>query len=67
MLTALDRLISVFAPEAGVRRAAARAILDQYRDYASAGTGRRNKGWRGRSTSANTEVGPVTSSTSTSS
>lgn len=57
MLTALDRLISVFAPQTGVRRAAARAILDQYRDYASAGTGRRNKGWRGRGTSANTEVG----------
>lgn len=55
----LDKVVSVFAPEAGLRRAAARSMLDQYREreYAAAQTGRRNKAWRARSTSANTEVG----------
>lgn len=55
----IDKAIAVFSPTAGVRRAAARQVLDQYaeRDYAAAGRGRRNKGWRGRATSANTEVG----------
>lgn len=53
----LDRVISTFAPEWGLRRATARALLGHYREYAAAGTGRRNKGWRGRGTSANNEVG----------
>lgn len=53
----LDRIVSFFSPQAGLRRAGARALLDQYRDYAAAGSGRRNKGWRGRGTSANVEAG----------
>ena len=55
----LDKFVSVFSPETGVRRAAARTVLDQYRerDYASAQSGRRNRSWRARSTSANVEVG----------
>ncbi|WP_313194611.1 phage portal protein [Shinella zoogloeoides] len=55
----LDKFVSVFAPEAGVRRAAARSMLDQYREreYAAAQHGRRNKAWRARSTSAGVEVG----------
>lgn len=55
----LDRLISAFSPEIGVRRAAARQVLEQFekRDYASAGAGRRNRSWKGRSTSANVEIG----------
>lgn len=55
----LDKVVSVFSPEAGVKRAAARSMLDQYREreYAAAQHGRRNKAWRARSTSANVEVG----------
>ena len=55
----IDRFISIFSPEAGVRRAAARQILGQFveRDYSAAGVGRRNKNARGRATSANAEVG----------
>ncbi len=55
-MRALDRLISVFSPQAALRRVSARALLDQYRDYAAAGSGRRNRGWRGRGTSANVEA-----------
>jgi lambda family phage portal protein len=55
----LDRAIGSVAPIWGVKRAAARAALDSYgeRAYASAKNGRRNKGWSGRSTSANAEIG----------
>lgn len=55
----LDKFVSVFSPESGVRRAAARQSLEAYerrRDYAAAGNGRRNKGWKARGTSATTEV-----------
>ena len=54
----LDRTIALFAPGTGLRRANARAMLDQYheRDYAAARHGRRNRGWRSRSTSANVEI-----------
>jgi lambda family phage portal protein len=55
----LDKFVSVFSPESGVRRAAARQMLDAYdrgRDYAAAGNGRRNKNWRARGTSATTEI-----------
>lgn len=55
----LDKFVSVFSPESGVRRAAARTVLEQYqeRDYAAAQAGRRNRSWRARATSANVEVG----------
>src|SRR5690348_16186506 len=55
-MNVLDRLVSVFAPEAGLRRVWARNMLDRQRNYAAAESGRRNKGWKGRSTSANVEV-----------
>lgn len=54
----LDRIISTIAPVWGVRRSAARQMLDAHsRAYAAAKHGRRNKGWSGKSTSANAEVG----------
>ncbi|MEO3997190.1 phage portal protein [Mesorhizobium sp. CAU 1732] len=54
----LDRVISAISPEAGVRRIGARQMLDAHsRAYAAAKHGRRNKGWSGRATSANAEVG----------
>lgn len=55
----IDKTIGFFSPAAGVKRAAARQVLDQYaeRDYAAAKRGRRNRGWMGRNTSANNEVG----------
>lgn len=57
-MNTLDRLIGIFSPEAGLRRASARAALNELeKRYGSAKTGRRNKGWSGRSTSANVEVG----------
>ncbi|QRM55139.1 phage portal protein [Sinorhizobium sp. BG8] len=58
-MNVLDKVISVFSPEAGLKRAASRQMLDHFRerDYASAQTGRRNKAWRARATSANVEVG----------
>lgn len=58
-MNALDRIIGAVSPVWGARRAAARQMLDAYgeRAYAAAKSGRRNKGWSGRSTSANGEVG----------
>lgn len=56
-MNAIDRLISFVAPEMGLRRIAARQMLEAHaRAYAAAKHGRRNKGWSGRSTSANMEV-----------
>jgi lambda family phage portal protein len=58
----LDRVIAAVAPETGLRRANARAMLGHYsegkREYAAAGRGRRNKNWLSQlgSTSANVEV-----------
>lgn len=54
----LDKLIGAISPAWAVQRVAARSMLEQYetRDYASARNGRRNKGWTGRSTSANAEI-----------
>lgn len=59
-MNAIDRFIAMVLPHAGLQRAIARdalASLSASRSYAAAGQGRRNKGWRGRSTSANSEVG----------
>lgn len=60
-MNGLDRMIAAVAPQWGVRRAAARNLLEMHdtasRAYAAAGRGRRNKGWSGRSTSANSEIG----------
>jgi lambda family phage portal protein len=58
-MNVLDRIIGTVSPVWGVRRASARQVLDSYgeRAYAAAKSGRRNKGWMGRSTSANGEIG----------
>ncbi len=62
-MNVIDRVIDAVAPVWGVRRAAARLALAGYgygeasRAYAAAKNGRRNKGWNGRSTSANAEIG----------
>ena len=58
-MNVLDRVIGAVSPVWGARRAAARQVLDTYgeRAYAAARSGRRNKGWLGRSTSANSEIG----------
>lgn len=54
----LDRIIAAVSPEWGARRVAARQMIDAHsRAYAAAKHGRRNKGWSGRSSSANAEVG----------
>lgn len=57
-MNVVDKTVAFFSPEAGLRRACARQLLDQTaaREYAAAGSGRRNAGWRGRNTSAATEV-----------
>ncbi|MBB3315125.1 lambda family phage portal protein [Rhizobium sp. BK181] len=57
-MNVLDKVISFFDPVSGVNRAAARQLLrsSEKRDYAAAQFGRRNKAWRGRGTSATTEV-----------
>ncbi|SMD18515.1 phage portal protein [Rhizobium sp. RU36D] len=57
----IDSTIAWFSPEAGLRRAHARQLLDMGRDYAAAGSGRRNSNWRSRGTSATTEVGAALS------
>jgi lambda family phage portal protein len=51
-MNALDRLISLVAPRAAVRRHAARLQLDQLRRYDGAGRGRRTENWSTRRTSA---------------
>lgn len=62
-LNTFDRLVSFFAPQAGLRRARARAlhsILAESgvgkRGYDGASVGRRTGGWKASSTSANTEI-----------
>ncbi|KWV42121.1 hypothetical protein AS026_21165 [Rhizobium altiplani] len=57
-MNVLDKVISFFDPVSGVNRAAARQLLrsSEKREYAAAQFGRRNKAWRGRGTSATTEV-----------
>ncbi len=53
----LDRIIAVISPERGLKRVAARQMLESHeRAYAAARGGRRNKAWSGRSTSANAEI-----------
>ncbi|MGC2781688.1 MAG: phage portal protein [Bradyrhizobium sp.] len=51
-----DRAVAYVAPAAGMRRAAARLALDQYRAYDGAKMGRRTDGWRATNASANVEV-----------
>jgi lambda family phage portal protein len=57
----IDRIVAQVSPEAGLRRANARQLLDQSssgsRSYAAAGRGRRNAGRLAPATSANSEVG----------
>jgi lambda family phage portal protein len=52
----LDRAISIFSPEAGLRRALARQTLDAVRGYEGAKNTRRTKGWRPGREGPNTEV-----------
>jgi len=54
----LDRAVGYVWPEAGVRRARARAAMSLARSYDAAKTGRRTDGWRSAGTSANAEVTP---------
>jgi len=58
----LDKIISWFSPEAGLRRTRARMIQDVVREnqasrkYEGASMGRRTEGWRTTGSSANAEV-----------
>lgn len=58
--TWLDKTISWFSPEAGARRLSARVLAGQVeqavRSYEGASKGRRTKGWKAGSGSANTEI-----------
>ena len=51
----LDRLIATFAPEAGLRRARARAQIGMVRVYDGAQRGRRTQGWRAGAAGPKTE------------
>lgn len=54
-----EKVIKAISPEWALRRASANAMLDQFdteKRYAAGRMGRRNKGWLGRSTSANSEI-----------
>lgn len=55
-MTLLDRLIASLAPEAGLRRAQARAQLGMVRAYEGAQRGRRTQGWRTSTAGPKTEV-----------
>ena len=52
----LDRAIAFFDPAAGVRRASARASLDQVRHSDGAKVGRRTAGWQATNASANVTI-----------
>lgn len=54
----LDKAVGFLSPEAGLRRAQARAALHLARSYDAAKTGRRTEGWRSSGTSANAETVP---------
>lgn len=62
-MNVFERLIAVVSPDAAAKRAHARWTLEQIngltREYEAAKRGRRTDGWRTRSTSANTEIGPA--------
>lgn len=54
---AVDSFVSIFSPEAGVRRMRARAVSEIIkRSYDAAGHGNRTKGWHTTSTSASSEI-----------
>lgn len=55
-MNVLDRVVSYLAPEAGLRRASARAGLDAVRNYDGATFGRRTAGWRATNASANVAI-----------
>lgn len=57
-MNALDRVIGWISPERGLRRAAAREMMERVarQSYDGARTGRRTDGWTTGGTSANTEV-----------
>jgi lambda family phage portal protein len=57
-MTWLDRTIGWFSPQAELRRARARLLLDQVRGYDGAKKGRRTDGWGAAGTSANAEAIP---------
>ncbi|MGL4963178.1 MAG: phage portal protein [Inquilinus sp.] len=58
-MNVLDRTIAWLSPEAGAKRARARAVIEAVRGYEGAKGGRRTDGWYTPSTSANAEVGPA--------
>lgn len=60
-MNALDRLIAVFSPAAGIRRYQARQAMQHIRAYEGAKRGRRTAGWDAKGTSANAENLPALS------
>lgn len=58
-LNPLDRLVGWISPQAGLRRARARAALSLARGYEGAKRGRRTGGWNAGGTSANAEISPA--------
>lgn len=52
----IDRTISFFAPEAGLRREFARKVLSEVRVYDGAHMGRRTENWRATNASANAAI-----------
>lgn len=59
----IDNVVSIFSPEAGLRRARARAALHVIeRSFDGAKTGRRTGGWTTGSASANAEIAPALTS-----
>jgi lambda family phage portal protein len=59
-MNALDRIIAALSPEAGLRRARARAAMSVVAElaYEGARVTRRSSGWSTTGTSANAEIGP---------
>lgn len=59
-LNALDQIVAMFSPAAGLRRARDRALLKSFRGaYDGAGSKRSNDGWLVPSTSSNSEIKPA--------
>jgi lambda family phage portal protein len=53
----IDKAISVFSPDAGVRRARARIVLNEVRKFEAASTSsRRTKNWRAKDSGSNIEI-----------
>jgi lambda family phage portal protein len=57
----IDRAVTFFDPQGGLRRLRARAAADHILRYEGARHGRRTDGWLAQNTSANAEIGPALS------